>query len=365
MLIVSIDLGKFNSVACWYVVETQAGRFQKVPTHVVEFEELLSGPRRPDVVVVEACTMAGWVIELCQRLGLPTKVANTSGEAWKWKNVKRKTDRDDALKLARLTALGQLPEVRLPSAEIRQWRSLVKFRQRLVAQRVALQNHVRAMLLAQGLWMARGHRAWTAEGLASLAALHTPAEGAQPTLWQRELGLALATLQHLLERTAEAEGRLDALARANPRVKLLETIPGIGTRTAEVIVAFLDDPHRFTNGRQVAAYAGLVPRQYQSGESDRRGRITRHGCGLLRKMLVEAAWLACRYNDWARQTVHRLSRGQKKRRKQAVVALARKLLVRCWAMLRDNTCWRDRRSLTEALAGSPLVELVTVPATTT
>jgi transposase len=82
-------------------------------------------------------------------------------------------------------------------------------------------------------------------------------------------------------------------------------------------VAQLHDPRRFGSGKQVSAYAGLVPRQYQSGETDRRGRITKRGPGLLRKLLVECAWVMLRYNRWAREVSARLSRG-KARKKQAV-----------------------------------------------
>src|SRR5262249_9010960 len=137
----------------------------------------------------------------------------------------------------------------------------------------------------------------------------------------------------------QAEARLDALAQADEGVRLLESIPGVGTRTAEVVVAHLHQPERFRTGKQVSAYAGLVPKQFQSGEADRRGRITRRGPALLRKLRVECAWVMRRYNGWARAVYQRLSRGQA-RKKQAVVALARKLLVRCWAMLRDKAKWR-------------------------
>jgi transposase len=125
-----------------------------------------------------------------------------------------------------------------------------------------------------------------------------------------------------------------------PSQRLL-SVPGVGPRTAETIAAYVDRPQRFKNSRQVSAYAGLVPRQYQSGQTDRRGRITRRGPRLLRKMLVEAAWVMLRYNDWARQIVQRISKGQRTRKRQALVALARKLLVRCWALLRDETTWRE------------------------
>jgi transposase len=352
MKILAIDLGKFKSVACLYVVESAEATFETIITQTAEVEDLLARSR-PDRVVFEACTAAGWVWDLCQRLKLPAQVANPCGEAWKWKHIKRKTDRDDALKLARLSALGQLPETKLPAPETRQRRALLKFRQQLVGQRVRMQNHIRALLLGQGILSARGHRAWTEAGLEDLDDMARPLTDCGPhDLWRGQLHVALAHLRQLWERIDEVEQKLDALGKADPRVQLLETIPGMGPRTAEVVVAFLDDPHRFANGRQVSAYAGLVPRQYQSGETDRRGHITRRGPGLLRKMLVEDAWLMLRYNPWAQRVVQRISGGQKTRRKQALVALARKLLVRCWAMLRDGTKWKDGPSLAEAAAAA-------------
>jgi hypothetical protein len=77
-----------------------------------------------------------------------------------------------------------------------------------------------------------------------------------------------------------AEGRLDEMAKPDQGVQLLETTPGVGPRTAEAIVAHLHQPERFTSGKQVSAYVGLVPKQFQSGETDRRGRITRRGPAL-------------------------------------------------------------------------------------
>jgi transposase len=159
----------------------------------------------------------------------------------------------------------------------------------------------------------------------------------------------LAEYRQTLALLKQAETRLDALAGADQGVRILESIPGVGSRTAEVVVAYLGEPKRFQTAKQVSAYAGLVPRQYQSGENDRRGRITRRGPALLRKLLVECAWVMLRYNRWAQVVYVRLCRG-KARKKQAIVALARKLLVRCWAMLRDKARWRDQT----ATASPPL-----------
>jgi transposase len=337
--ILAIDLGKYKCVACAYHRATAAADFRTVTTSRAEVERLIR-TARPTVVVIEACTLAGWVHDLCGDLGVRCQVANTAAEAWKYKHTKRKTDRDDALRLAQLEALGQLPTVAVPAKRVREWRALIAHRQALVGQRVAAQNRVRAILVGQGLPAPRGARAWTAIGLAGIAQYARPlAECGPDELWRGMLELALTAYRQAEALVAAAEAKLDELGRASTRVRLLDTVPGLGPRTAEAVVAHLDDPGRFKSGKQVAAYGGLVPRQYQSGEDDRRGRITKRGPAVLRKLLVQCAWAMLRYNRWARAVFERLSRG-KARRKQAVVALARRVLVRCWAMLRDGVPWR-------------------------
>ena len=116
-------------------------------------------------------------------------------------------------------------------------------------------------------------------------------------------------------------------------------VAAIGVRTAEVIVAHLGDATRFHHANEVDAYAGLVPRQYQSGATDRRGRITKRGPKLLRAALVECVWCCRRSNAWALAVWQRL-RANGVSRKKAIVALARKLLVRCWGMLKRGEPWQ-------------------------
>ena len=337
--ILAIDLGKYKSVACLYHPATAEAEFRTFDTSRAELTRLFARAR-PAVVVIEACTLSGWVHDLCGELGVPCRVANTAAEAWKYKHAKRKTDRDDALRLAQLAALGQLPEVVVPAKRVREWRALIAHRQALVGQRVAAQNRVRAVLVGQGLPAPRGAKAWTAAGLAGMAQFARPLAQCGPDeLWRGLLDLALTAYRQAEELAAVAEARLDAIGTADARVRLLDTMPGLGPRTAEAVVAHLGDPKRFRTGKQVAAYGGLVPRQYQSGEDDRRGRITKRGPAVLRKLLVQCAWAMLRYNRWARAVFDRLSRGRA-RRKQAVVALARTVLERCWAMLRDGAAWR-------------------------
>src|SRR5262249_43792452 len=150
-----------------------------VPSSWREIEQVIRG-ETVDLMVFEACTLAGWVYDLCRDLQVKAQVANTNGEAWKWKNVKRKTDRDDALKLARLAARGQLPRVRLPGKAVREKRALLSYRQGLVGRRVAVQNRIRAVLLAQGLAAPGGHRAWTQLGLDGIGQFAKPLSAGSP-----------------------------------------------------------------------------------------------------------------------------------------------------------------------------------------
>jgi transposase len=340
-IILAIDLGKYKSVDCVLDQSTGEFRFATFDTSRAELQKLIA-KERPGVVVIEACLLAGWVHDLCGELGVRCLVANTASEAWKFKHLKRKTDKDDALRLVQLHMLGQLPTVTLPPPKVRQWRSLMTCRQTWVGRRVAVQNRIRALFVAQGLPAPRGAKAWSTTGLAGIATQAKPLSECGPDeLWRGLLELSLTEYHQVCELVAQAEAQLDALGKQNADVILLQTAPGLGPRTAEVVAAYLNDATRFKTTKQVSAYSGMVPRQHQSGEMDRRGRITKRGPALLRKLLVECAWCMLRYNGWARSFYLRLTGGGQRRKKQAIVALARKILVRCWAMLRDKKPWRD------------------------
>src|SRR5215510_13644020 len=183
-LILALDLGKYKTVACASTGSPDSARLESVVTDRDRLRQLFA-KYRPAVVVCEACALSGWVADLCQELGLACRVANTANEAWKFKHAKRKTDKDDALRLAQLQALGQLPAVAVPPKPVREWRALIAARQALVGRRVAAQNRVRSVLGGQGLPAPRGHRAWTAAGLEAIAGRARPlAECAPEELWR-------------------------------------------------------------------------------------------------------------------------------------------------------------------------------------
>ena len=340
MRILALDLGKYKSVACNYEAETGRHRFITILTNPKAVHDLIVD-REPDRVVIEICSLAGWVGDLVRSLGIELQVANTADERWRWRNVKQKNDRSDALKTAQLSALNQLRLVHVPQIAVRQWRALIGYRHHLVQRRTKIKNHIRDLLLREGQLLPRYRSAWTPAGIAALEAMAQPISAVSlPELWRGELGVELAQLKELQRQLVAVEGKLDEVAAADPRVKLLRTIPGVGPRLAEAVVTMFDDPHRFRTAGQVSSYIGMVPKQFDSGETERSGRITRHGHRLVRSLLVEIAWTALRYNPWARACFQRISGGKKSRRKIAVVAVGRKLLVKCWAMLRKQTPWR-------------------------
>ena len=354
MRILAIDLGKVKSVACDYDSETAEHRFETVRTEPAILEDLFRR-YRPDRVVIEVGPAAGWMTDLVARMEIPLEVANPSHEGWRWRGVKKKTDRVDALKLARLSSAHQLPQVTLPSKEVREWRSLIHYRQMLVARRTRIKNTIHAILTRQAIGFPSGKGAWTSvtrRWLERLAGMGgdpmTFWTKLDPTEWWRgQLGEELRQLREVECAIGSVEKRLDTYAATQPAVKKLRGVPGVGPRLSETVAAILGDPHRFKNGRQVAAYAGLVPRVFQSGNTERKGRITGAGNRYLRSMLVEVSWLGLRYNPWMKQVFDRVCRGCPSRRKIAIVAVARRLLIWCWAMMRDDRDW-DPKALDAA-----------------
>ena len=119
------------------------------------------------------------------------------------------------------------------------------------------------------------------------------------------------------------------------------TIPGVGPRTAEAVVAYVDNPERFSRNKAVGSYFGLVPCQDASAERNRLGHITRQGPGTVRRLLVEAAWQGVWRSARIRAFFERIGQGDPQRRKIAIVATAHYLLRVMHAMLFSGQGWRD------------------------
>lgn len=341
MRILALDLGKSKTSAYLRDHEQHQQIHRTVSTGPTLLHDLLV-ELEPDRVVFEIGPSAGWLADLVRALGIELQVVNVAHDAWRWRNVRAKSDRLDAVKLAELSLVGQLSLVHVPEREVRQWRSLIGYRKQVVGRRTQIQNTIRAVLEREGLTMPAGHKGWSSESLNGLRKMSCPlSQVDRGELWRGQLALELEALEAVNLHLEQLEVKLNALAADDHRCQRLMSIPGVGPRLAEAVVATVDDPTRFKSGRQVGAYAGLTPRRYQSGQSDRQGRISRMGNTLLRSLLVEVSWVGLRYNAWMRRVYESVRRGSVARKKTAIVAVARRLLVVCWAMLRDGTDWRE------------------------
>lgn len=245
--------------------------------------------------------------------------------------AKIKTDRIDASVLAELLRCDYLPEVWQPDLETRSLRRSTTERAALVSDRTRIKNRIHAVL-HQRLIPAPAGDLFSKKNLAWLDALDIDGAGREELL--RQLRLLRST-------ETEIAATTDALAvRAwdDASAKLLMTLPGVDFTVAQTILAALGDVSRFSSADRAAAYLGLVPSTYQSGENCYHGRITKRGRSHARWMLVEAAQHVGAHPGPLGVFFRRLQR--KKNRNVAVVAAARKIVTIAWHMLKNNEPYR-------------------------
>jgi transposase len=293
---------------------------------------------RPFSICFEASCGYGYLHDQLSRRAACVQVAHP-GQLRLIFRSKKKHDRVDAAKLAKLLYLQEVPAVHVPNLNVRGWRRLIELRQSLVRKRVACKNQVRAVLRGAGnvslpgrcsLWSKKG-RTWLAEQMAeqTLAA----AERISLDLLLSEIELFNAQIKSVTQ-------ELEKIGSKHPGVQLLMTIPGVGMRTAEALVAYVDDVKRFARSKQVGTYFGLVPCQDSSAGVNRLGHITRDGPSTVRKLLCEATHVAIRKSPFVRSWFDRVMRQDADRKKIAVVATARWLCGVMAAMLGSGEVWR-------------------------
>lgn len=336
MYYVGLDVHYRSSAICILNGNGKVVKQVQVPGHFSGVLGVLRELKRPFAICYEASCGYGALHDVLHGLAKRVVVAH-AGQLRLIFRSKRKNDRVDAKKLATLLFLDQVPQVYVPSVDVRSWRSLIEFRHRLIAKRTRTKNALRSVLRGHGIVQPGRHRLWTQKGRAWLAEVALPTEDA--TL-QRDL--LLDELLFLESQVKRVERRLNAVGKQHPGVILLRTIPGVGPRTAEVVVAYIDDAKRFSRNKNIGAYFGLVPCQDQSAAADRLGHITREGPSTVRKVLVEATWQGIRRSKQIRAYFERIQRGDpKKRKKIALVATAHYLVRVMLAMLASGESWRD------------------------
>jgi transposase len=241
-----------------------------------------------------------------------------------------KTDKIDARVLAELTRRALVPEIWLPTPEVRAERERARFRLHLVQHRSALKNRIHAILIAFG------HPRPMAD-LFGVAGRELLDSLALPEPWQTNLVESLALVDDLSTRIDALESELRTLGANHPSMRLLMTVPGVGWVLAYTIASEIGDISRFASPKKLAGYTGLCPLVRQSGGKDRRGPLAKNGPTYLRWALIEAATHAARdrrYRDRYERTKARL--GRQRGAKVARVDLARQLAEAIWYVLTKN-----------------------------
>jgi transposase len=347
MTTLALDLGRFNRQTHGTYQDPATGKTKRIRFRT-NAQELKAVIERHQVtrLVFEICPSAGMVCDLARPMGVTCVVANTNEDAFRWKNRKSKTDQKDAEKLRKIDQIGDIHPVHVPDIQTRDHRALCHARERLVSKQTQVKNEIRALLESHWQEYPDKHDLWSRNGIAWLTELSAMPGNklAAGEMWRKTLARDLALLKFLAEQINEATEDLDEIATKKPVISRLDAVPGFGPRTAESYVAVMDDPTRFRTDKQVSAYFGLVPRVYQSGDGERHGRITKAGNRRVRALLIEAAWTAVRHSQEYKALFERISGGHKGRRKIAIVAVARRLAVTAWAMMKNETTYQPRKA---------------------
>jgi transposase len=310
---------------------------QRIATTRDRFTHVFWGRSRMRILV-EASTESEWVAQHLEQLGHEVIVADPNYAAMYGHRSRRiKTDRRDVAALLEACRQGTYRVAHRRSARQHVVQGQLNVRQELTQARSGAISLARAITRAEGLRIRSGR---TETFLERLAALELPIS------IKETLSPLRSVIEILDDELVTADERFEAMVAADPTVKRLTTLPGIGPITASAFVAALDTFSRFERAAQVTSYLGLVPREHSSGEKQRRGSIVRSAHPHLQSLLVQAAWRVWRATDPRtanfRVWMHAIARRRGK--KVAAVALARRLARTLFAMWRDQTEYQPNRT---------------------
>ena len=241
-----------------------------------------------------------------------------------------KTDKRDSLKLAEQLSAGRLRGIRIPSEEEECRRLLTRTRDQLVCSESRIRNQIRSKFHQFGLFPWQDDRALSRNMVREILKRGV----------NEELDIAVKSLVSIWEvigkEKRQVEQSLKDQALKDPLEQMWVQMPGSGFVTARILCNELGDMSQFPNERAVYSFSGLTPWEHSSGENVRRGHISRQGSSRLRHVLVEAAWRAVKKDTELKKAFDRI--GARRGKKRAIVAVARKLLGRQRALLKE---WRE------------------------
>jgi transposase len=318
---VGIDVHRKRSQVAVIDQDGQVLANRNVPNGAQTILSVIGGLPAGTPAAFEAAFGWGWLVELLEDYGFGPHLVHPL-QCKAIASARLKNDKADAAILAQLLRADLLPEAQVAPPEVRQLRALLRHRAQLVRLRTLLRNRIHAVLADHGHDRPEG--CWSGPGRAWLAGLPLPA--VSRAVIEDALALIDALQQPIDRLDLEAHER----AKAEPRVKALTQLPGVGPLTALVILAEVGDITRFGSARKLAAWAGLTPTVRGSDRTVRHGHISKQGSAWLRWILCEAAQTAKRSPQFAASYQAIAARRGKK---IATTAIARKLLTRAYHLL--------------------------------
>ena len=341
---IGFDIGG-NKIAACVVQQGQKDRYTTLSTDLAQMQQFLQQQRQdgsPLHLTFEVSGEAGYRYDALRGSVDTLTVSNPHRLTWIYRTSK-KNDRVDCRKQAVLLSIGEIPKVHMPRRTIRQWRATIQQRATIVQRIVAAKNRLRALLKAQGLTQPLHAGSWWK--VANLEWMRQQAqdwtEATPEQLWRVHLTNLLDELELLQKQLKHVTQYLDRYLDTQPGGTLLQSIPGVGPRTAEAILAYTDDMKRFPRAKQYAAYFGLTPKLDESGQVRRLGHISKDGPAVVRWLLVESTWRVVQKSPGLKAFYERLVGGQNQRRKVAIVATARKLVTIMRAMRRTGELFNE------------------------
>lgn len=335
---IGIDLGDRRSRYCFLDAGGETVVEGSLATTKVEFLAHFSQIARSRIAL-EVGTHSPWVNALLEELGHEVYVANPRKMESIYKN-KRKNDRADAKILAHnvRSDIRLLHPIRHRGVEARQDLVMLRARDAMVSVRTKLVNSVRGLVKSVGGRLPG----------CSTHSFHKTDVEKIPKGIRGALQPMLEEIESLTKRIDEYDKRVSALARKKyPETKLLQQVKGVGDLTALAFVLTLENPERFEKSRDVGPYLGLVPKQYDSGDSSPQLRITKTGDGMVRRLLVGSSqYIMGPFGedcDLRRQGLKLAARGGKNAKKRAVVAISRKLGVLLHSLWRSGEVYEPLR----------------------
>jgi transposase len=276
----------------------------------------------PNVVRIglETGPTATWLWTELRKLGLPVICIDARHAKAALKMQINKSDRNDAVGIARIMQCGWYKEVRVKELDSHAIKALLISRALLVKIKRDIENQIRGLLKNFGLVIGRAKMNVFAVRAAELT-------DDRPELAAVVVPL-LKTREAVERQIADFDRNVLRLARNNAQVRRFMTAPGVGPITALCFLATIDDPTRFKRSRSVGAYVGLTTRRYASGEIDWTGRISKCGDKIMRSYLYEAAnVLLTRVTKWSALKAWGVRLAKRSGLRKAKVAVARKLAV--------------------------------------